>query len=869
MDTAILTTKLHIPPLRSSLVDRSRLIARLDPGLESKLILVSAPAGYGKTTLLVEWIYSVAQRVKTAWFSIDENDNDPARFIYYLITALRMMDANLGEAALGLLNTPQPPPAQTIITTVINDISSSTTPIVLVLDDYHLVHRLEIHQLLGFLVEHQPAQLHLILLTREDPPLSLARLRANGQMIDIRQDDLRFSLTECAEFLQHVMHLDLSMADICTLERCTEGWVAGLQLAALSISGRDDLDRFIQEFSGSNQYILDYLIEEVFNRQSGEVQDFLLRTSILDRCTARLCDAVAEQNNSHAMLNLLDQINLFIIPLDKTHTWYRYHHLFADLLRQYLRSTERFSEKQLHQRANQWFAAEGLYPEAIHHAQAACDWEAAAHLIEANSELMLRRGELITLLGWMKSLPEHSIAQHPKLCRDYGWALSLTGQLEAADGYLLRAEGASQGDKTLLGTILVAQAYNQRSKGDNQGAILSSRRALDLLPFTDPLSRSLVALTMGLSHWNCGNLHESEQALKEADQAAQLSDNHYVRLTALTYLGVIQATWGRLHHAAELCRQVIQLGAGSPPTAPAFIELGALLYEWNDLPLAMQYLQTGIELSQRTGNLIIQSDGYRILALVQQAAGFAEQSLETIEKAHQLVCDQQLSPLTRYRNAACHAQLALMQGDLTCASYWHDQIIEHADASLFYPRLGVNTARLLLAQNEKAKAGAELVRLCEIAHKAGWEYGLIEVRALQAVASMQPVEALQILKNALQKAQPEGFLRCFVNKGAVMKALLRRLRAQAPDLKDYIQTILTAYGEAAFSPVHQTLIEPLSGRELEVLHLMAEGLSNDEIARRLVLGVGTIKSHIHHILEKLDCSSRTQAVTKARSLEIL
>jgi LuxR family maltose regulon positive regulatory protein len=865
----LLATKLYIPPGRKDHVHRPRLTQILDQGWQQnkKLTLVSAAAGYGKTTLVTAWLHSLA--VESAWLSLDEGDNDPALFLAYLIAALGQIDERVGANTRLMLQSPQPLPPELVLTSLINEIAVVSKPFILALDDYHVIQAMPVHRQLEFLVEHQPPHMHLIIITREDPPLPLARLRARGQMVEIRQADLRFSPQECTDFLGRIMGLELSSNDIAALERRTEGWIAGLQLAALSMQGCDDLPGFIQAFSGSSYYVLEYLISEVVNQQPADVQAFLLKTSILDRLCGSLCDAVAGREGSGALLDRLEHANLFLIPLDQSRTWYRYHRLFAELLRQRLHASQGFAESELHRLASRWFAAERLLPEAIQHALAAADWDGAAELISRNAEDLLRNGELVTLLGWIKTLPDEGICQRPQLCLDYGWALSLTGQLDAADLYLRRAEAAAQGDDALLGTVLVGLAYNLRVRGEAQQAIDVALRARALLPPEDQLSHGLVALTLGLSYLNIGNLPAAEQVFLQVDQAAQQSQNHYARMTALTYLAIIQSVYGRLHRAAELCRQVIQLGGQSPTVAPGHIELGTLLYEWNDLETAARHLEIGIQQSERMGNILIQSDGYRALAALQQARGDYTGAMATLQQADQLAESHQASPANRALNATFRVRLALAQGDLAAAQVWAAQATAPADTPQPTAHLGLTPARLLLAQGEKAAAAAALAHIYAAARKYAWGTGLIEIRALQSLAAETPAQALHFLNQALALAQPEGYIRTFVDKGEPMRALLERLKAQGGELKGYIQVLLAAFAGAERPSPAQPPVDRLSDRELDVLRLMAQGLSNGEIAGRLVVSVGTVKSHVHNIIDKLAVRSRTQAVARAQELKLL
>jgi LuxR family maltose regulon positive regulatory protein len=865
----LLATKLYTPLARKNLVPRQRLIQMLNNAWQQdkKLALVSASAGYGKTTLVTEWVRGL--QTKSAWLSLDETDNDPARFLTYLIAALHLIDQSIGEKTQPMLQSPQPLPPKAVLTSLLNEIATIPDSFILVLDDYHLIQALPIHSQLDFLVEHQPPQMHLVIITREDPPLPLARLRARGQLAEIRQNDLRFLPEECVDFLQRVMGLNLTAEDITALERRTEGWIVGLQLAAISMQGRDDLSNFVAAFTGSSHYVLDYLIEEVFERQSLEAQDFLLKTSILDRLSGPLCDAVVNRTDSHDLLDHLEHANLFIFPLDQSRTWYRYHRLFAELLRQRLHATDTVSENQLHHLASQWFSAEGFTPEAIHHALEASDWDRAASLISDNTVPMLRSGELMTLLSWLKALPDEVIFTRPELCQNYGWVLTLTGQLDAADVYLRQAENIAKDDESLLGPILVARAYHLRVRGDVPSAIEYARRALSILPQTDALSRGLAALTLGLAYWNKGDFQESERAFLEVDRAAQQSGNHYARMTALSYLGNIQAVFGHLHRAAELCQQVIQLGGQSPPVAPAHIGLASLFYEWNHLDIAIKEAQIGIEQSQHTGNPLILSDGYRILAIIHQSRGEPDAALSTLKKADQLVDSHQVSPTARLRIASCHVQVALAQNNLNAAQFWAEQVAEPADISLFDPCLGLTPIHILLARHEKTEAANRLKELYDTACQKGCGTGMVEVRILQSLAAETPTETLHFLQDALKIAHPEGFIRTFVDKGKPVKALLERLKSQGGELKEYILTLLSAFAETGRVPVPQSLVEPLSERELEVLGLLDQGMSNGEIARRLVVTIGTVKSHVHNIIDKLGVSSRTQAIAQARLLKLL
>jgi len=876
--STLLATKLLIPVRRPNLVLRPHLVDRLDRGLHAghtKVTVVCASAGYGKTTLVTEWLHNAQYPV--AWLSLDEQDNDPARFLAYLIAALRQIDAGMGANTEALLQSLQPPPPEMVLTSLINDLAAITSPFILALDDYHVIHTPTIHQQHAFLLEHQPPCMHQVIVTREDPPLPISRLRARGQVEEVRQDDLRFTLAEATEFLHRVMGLDLAVDEIATLESRTEGWAAGLQLAALSLQERGDVRTFVQAFAGSNRYVLDYLFDEVLRQQSAAIQEFLLQTSILDRLSAPLCEAVTGRGDSQHLLQTFEQANLFIVPLDQDRKWYRYHHLFSDLLRHRLRTTQSQAEAPLHRRASEWHEAAGNLPEAIQHALSASDLQQAAHLISRISRGMVGGGEIVTLLQWCRALPNEVLRANPVLCLDYSWALILAGQHAAAEAYLQHVEQAAHDDVVLLGETLSAQAQIARAKGDYARTVELAQRALSLLPQTEAQPRSLAALTLGLAYSDCGDMREAEQAFMEADRAAQQAGGDPIRLIALAFLSSIQAARGNLHRSAEMARQALQLGRGLPALAPVHSMLSALCYEWNDLAAAAEHVQQAIELGKQGGHLEVILTAQRGLAWIKQAQGDAAAANAALQIADDLVHEANAPPIARASNAAIHVSIALAQNDLAAAAHWVDQITTDFAADASAMLYGFAHARLLLAQNEKAAAAELLEKLYAEVTQAGRQSSVVQTRVLQALAASTPTDALAFLTEALSLTQAEGYVRTFIDQGEPMKALLRQAAAKgiAPD---YVAKLLSAFepmaDERPVSPVSPigtptSLVEPLSERELEVLRLMATGLSNHEIADKLIISVGTVKSHVHSVLGKLDARDRTQAVIKAQELKLV
>ena len=745
MSSCLLPSKLFIPPANKNLIPRPRLVQILNDALEQDchIILVSAPAGYGKTTLVTEWLRGV--QAKTAWLSLDKADNDPTRFLTYLINALQQVDPSIGRASQAMLQSPQPLPPEALITPLIHDITNIPTAFHLVLEDYHVIETPLIHQQLDFLVENQPPNAKIVIITREDPPFRLARLRAQGLLVEIRRNDLRFTVDECAEFLQK---FHLARKDIMTLEHCTEGWIAGLQLAALSLQGCDDIPGFIQTFSGSSHFVLDLLIEEVFDQLPAEEQDFLLKTSILDRLTGPLCDVVANRTSSQFILDRLEHSNLFIIPLDPTRTWYRYHHLFADLLQQRLHSFHPQSEKGLHSLASQWFTSEGYFAEAIQHALAAADWDTAARLIQDNSVQLLERGELITLLSWLKALPEDVFSGNPQLCRDYGWTLTLTNHLDAAGLYLDCAERAYQGDNHQLGQVIVAQAYLARARGDFPKAIILAKQAMELILPTDILHRSLATFTLGFALTDTGRFGEAEAALLEACDAARTTGNDYTRLTALGLLGGIQKMQGRLRRGAEFCQQAVEEAHGSPAAAQVQVFLASIQYEWNDLDAAENQLGQALIASQYLGNRAIELTLLPVWARVQIARGNPAAVLDRLSTLHQLTVGYD-TPRTRASIAFIRADIGLLMGDISSASYWMQKTASDLVPSSMDLPFALLHARLFLEKGQHEEAGQLLSGIYEQVAQAGMLSNMIEIRTLQAQAAATASEAIRFLTDAL------------------------------------------------------------------------------------------------------------------------
>jgi ATP/maltotriose-dependent transcriptional regulator MalT len=873
MAEILLHTKFSPPPIRNLVVSRERLAEFANSGLFQqdeffrKLTLISAPAGYGKTSMAAEWMHGLGLPV--AWLSLDEQDNDPSRFLAYFIAAIQSIHGEFGKSIQSLLQAPQRPPFEVILTLLLNEFSTLSPLSILVLDDYHTINHLSIHQQLSFMLEHLPSRVHFVVITRQDPLISLARLRAGNQVLEIRQNELRFTLEECKEFMNRVMKLDLTNTDIQALERRTEGWIAGLQLVGLSLHELQDKTNFIQGFTGSNRYILDYLMDEVVNLQSENMRDFLLNTAILERLCGPLCDTVANKPGSQEMLERLDQANMFIVPLDQSRNWYRYHRLFSDLLRHQRRLVNQpVSEAVLHQRASLWFESEGYMAEAIQHSLLAEDWPKAVQLIGEVSDWMFKHGEIVTLIGWLEKLPTELMLSNADLCMNYAWAQLLTEKYEQAKHVLAQVETLVPAGSVLLGQVATAQAYLARAIGDYPGVIVSSKLALSLLPEEDLGSRGNLLMNLGLVYWHEGNLQDAESTLIEAEKDAIGSDNVYAQLTSEIFLARTLASAGKLQAAEAKYPGIIQRGPQVPVVALAFQDLGFIHYEWNKLEKAEAYLQQGMDLSIRTRNVEFQVGGLILQVYLYLARQDWDAALKTAEQACYMA--SKFSAHTQSRAAAVRALVAITIGDLESASNWLEKNEEGVDSHPFYRFSGIIRPRLLIAQGKLDEAAEQLDVLYTAAKDAGWGYAQITARTLQALAVSSPDTAVDFLEDALHMAAPDGYIRTFLDAGSGLVSLLRQV-APRSKASEYARQLLSYLENKKPMPVIEksALVEPLSARELEVLKLVTAGLSNREIGRKLFISPGTAKTHIHNLCGKLGVRNRTEAAIRAKELDLV
>ena len=914
MSNPILATKLYVPPTQPKVVPRPRLIERLNEGsLHRNLTLVSAPAGFGKTTLVSEWVAGCGR--PAAWLSLDERDGDPTRFLAYLVAALQTIAPNIGDGVLAALQSPQPPPTESTLTDLLNDVTTVEDDFVLVLDDYHVVDANPVDEALAFLIEHLPPRMHLVIATREDPQLPLARLRARGQLTELRATDLRFTPEEAAEFLNRAMGLSLSGEDIAVLETRTEGWIAGLQLAAISMRGREDVPGFIRAFAGDNRYILDYLVEEVLQRQPERARSFLLQTSILERLSGPLCEAVTGQEEGKARLETLERGNLFVVPLDDKRRWYRYHHLFAEVLSAHLMAEQPGQISTLHLRASKWHERNGLPADAIQHALAAEDFERAADLIELAVPAMRRSRQEATLLGWLKDLPDELIHFRPVLSVAYAGTLQQGGEIEGVEARLRdaerwldttagrreRPEAQSVGMvvmddeefRRLPASIAVQRAGLALVLGDVPETVTYARRALDLVAEDDHFRRGAAAALLGLASWTSGDLEAAHRSFTDGMASLQRAGFISDAVGGSIALADIRIAQGRLREAMRTYEHALQLATehGDPVmrgTADMYVGMSELHREYDDLEAATQHLLRSKERGEHTG---FPQNPYRwrvAMARIREAEGDPDGALDLLHKAERLYASDffpNVRPL-----AALKARVWVAQGRLSEALGWAREQGLSAYDEISYLREfeHITLARVLMAEYERDReersiheAVGLLKRLLQAADAGGRMGSVIEILALQALAHEAQGDipsALAPLQRALTLAEPEGYVRVFADEGRPMAQLLSEAAADGI-LPDYTGKLLAAIeadehksadeSHPPPSPTAQPLTEPLSDRESEILRLIAGGLSNREISERLFLAIITVKGHNRNIFRKLQVRRRTEAVARARELGLL
>ena len=898
-----LTTKLFLPPARQTLVDRPALLNQLKAGLRGKLTLVSAPAGFGKTSLVAAWRKET--ETPLAWFSLDEEDNEPVRFLDYLIGALQMVDEDLGDESAELLRRSTTPPLKVVLTSILNEINAYDKEFVMAFDDYHVIKEHSIHEALSFLIERLGPHAHALIATRSDPPFPLGRLRARGELKELRASDLRFDKSEAGAFLNDVMNLDLTSSDVNALEERTEGWIAGLQLSALTLQGRENRSELVKEFAGDNRFVLDYLLEEVLNCQTEQVQNFLLRTSVLTRFNGPLCDAVTEDESGHETLEQLERANLFLIRLDGRGEWFRYHHLFADLLRLKLKQKQPNSIRELQIKASQWCEKNHLSEEAIHYALAAQDWDRALTLIEPIAFHQISLGGFERLKYWVESIPESAFTTRPLLFHFYIPTLIYKEDYAKVEKFLHLFETAEPESlrKQLASLVWSTRSIIAAAQCKPELAEETSRKAAEFLLPDDIKQRAVVMQTKVRAASCRGDMKEFEKALLAALPVYRQAEHLIFQVWGLTALGCVRIMQNRLHQGAEDLKTALQFSRENLQTRPETLlyshTFSCELYrEWNDVDTAKSHLNEALSIIRQTGRetfMAFVTENIRSLAFMLDQCD---------DRAHSdVLIDNASRRVKRCGNEAVEKQLEALKalmvlrrgGDISVVNRWAETSGLSADDEPDYLKevSHLVLARWLIATGKAKQALPLLNRLLSAAQKATRIREVIQILLLQALAHQalgSDSESVKSVEKALVLAQPESYVRTFVDEGESLSKLLlellkqkgKRWESEKPEMLQYVVKLKEIFGPSGPVPTAKIPAavasegvpwwyaeDPLSERELEVLQHVARGLSNQEIADKLFLSAGTVKRHMSNIYQKLDVHSRTQALERARTLKVL
>ncbi|MEM7031076.1 MAG: LuxR C-terminal-related transcriptional regulator [Chloroflexota bacterium] len=900
-------TKLYKPPVRRELIARSRLNDVLEAGLAGQLVLVSAPAGFGKTTLISGWLWNKQNTqdsgITSAWLSLDETDNDLTRFLLYLIAALQTMNKRWGESALTMLTNIPPagnhPSANTTIGAIINDLASSTDTIILVLDDYHLITTEAIHQALIFLIDNSPPNFQLIITSRTEPPLRLPRLRVRGLLTEIGVQELRFTRQETADFLNQTMHLSLTEADIDRLDERTEGWIASLQLAAVSLKNEADRHHFVEHFTGNDRQIMDYLLDEVLERQPEYIRDFLLQTSVLQRLNVQLCNTVTAQVGSQQILEDLEQANLFVMPLDNVRHWYRYHPLFAEFLQAYLYRTIPEQTNALHLRASQWYAEQDLLDEAIEHALKANAFAEAAQLMEEIDFISVwGRGQASTIERWLAALPDHIRQNHPALLVLNAWAQQAIGNWDTLGEQLTMIEALLSGlpetseTRDLQGQVLALQAEHSIYRHDFAHAEELLQKAHPLLSEKDLLTRGVVAQEQGYIHRLNGEMEKAKASLSLSEQLNAQVGNTSGQLFAMYDLAELARMRGDLNQTEIIYQHMLDM-VNLPENQinlavyGAHIGLGQLRYRRNDLTQAREHFNKGTNTQNTTAWSGFTRLGLIGLAFIQQASGETKQADQSMEQAR-LIAEKSGTTWVYHQVRLMQASLWIKQGKLEHAEQWRQSAIATQSESSFIPfhqqqQARLVVAQLFLAQEKTTEAIVLLEDLKNLAIQREWHELAIDIYLYLALATSQDTTAIDCLAQAISLAEPGHYIRPFLDAGNKVKPLLDTYLTRKP-YATFGDTLRQAFQNPLGISISNTtqnpsphkstktvppLSEPLTKREIEIIQLIASGMSNREIADHLFIALGTVGKHTSNIFLKLDAPNRAAAVLRAQELGII